>query len=141
MDTSPGTVIQLSESYERALAMTREALQAEGFGIITEVDMRATFREKLDREFRPYVILGACNPNLAFTAIGVNPDVGLLLPCNVTVEEGPDGKAIVRIVDPVRLMTGTGLTATPELERVGTEAQERLGRAARRISELANAGV
>ena len=130
MTATTGTIVELNEPFQRALERTRDALKAEGFGIITEVDIRATFREKIDRDFRPYVILGACNPALAFSALSADPNVGLLLPCNVTVEAGPDEGSVVRLVDPVMLMTGTGLVASPELERVAVDAQERLARVA-----------
>lgn len=141
MTASTGNIVELNEPFERALERTRDALKAEGFGIITEVDIRATFREKIDREFRPYVILGACNPALAYSALSTDPNVGLLLPCNVTVEAGPGEGSVVRLVDPVMLMTGTGLAASPELERVAADAQGRLARVAVALAGETKAAV
>ena len=97
-----GFVIQSPAPFDVTLQRTRDALKAEGFGILTEIDIRAAFQEKLGREFRPYVILGACNPPLAYAALSAGAETGLLLPCNVTVEAAPLGGSIVRIVDPVR---------------------------------------
>ena len=81
-----GFTAHVTLPFGAAVERTRTALKAEGFGIISEIDMQAAFKEKLGRDFRPFVILGACNPPLAFAAISTDPEVGLLLPCNVTVE-------------------------------------------------------
>jgi uncharacterized protein (DUF302 family) len=92
--------------FEDVVARTRETLKDEGFGIITEIDVTATFREKLGAEFRPYVILGACNPKAAYEALGVEDKVGVMLPCNVIVQQQPSGHAVeVAAVDPVASMS------------------------------------
>src|SRR5688572_12107575 len=100
MAESLGFEVALSDGYSDAVARTREALKAEGFGVLTEVDLQQAFREKLGQEFRPYVMLGACNPALAYRALSSAPEVGLLLPCNVTVEARPEGGTLVRLIDP-----------------------------------------
>ncbi len=94
--------------------------------MLTEIDLRAAFREKLGRDFRPYVILGACNPPLAFTAISANPSVGLLLPCNVTVEWIFDDRTGVRLVDPEALLSTVALQGAPELASVAGDPRARM---------------
>ena len=128
-----GTTVHLAADFDDAVERTRETLKAEGFGVLTEVDVRAAFREKLDRDFRPYVILGACNPPLAFRALTEDPRVGLLLPCNVTVEAGLDGGSVVRLVDPLMLLAGSTIDASQEIRDVATDAAQRLERVAEQL--------
>jgi uncharacterized protein (DUF302 family) len=130
MATSLGYEVSLSESYQDAVARTREALRAEGFGILTEVDLQQAFRDKLDQEFRPYVMLGACNPPLAYRALQSAPEIGLLLPCNVTVEACPEGGSLVRLVNPDLLLSAGRLADRPELQEIATDARRRLERVA-----------
>jgi uncharacterized protein (DUF302 family) len=130
MATSLGLEVSLNDSYEGALARTREALKAEGFGVLTEVDLRQAFRDKLGEEFWPYVILGACNPPLAYRALSSAPEVGLLLPCNVTVEARPEGGSLVRLVNPDLLLSAGRLADQPELQEIATDARRRLERVA-----------
>jgi len=114
----------LKLSYESALEKVTAALKAEGFGVLTSIDVQETMKKKLDVDFRKYTILGACNPPLAFRALTARPDVGLLLPCNVIVyEEGDD--IVINIVDPLSML---GLIEDPALEKVAQEARERLAR-------------
>jgi len=121
-----GLVVHLDEPYEEAIARTTAALQAEGFGVLTEIDVRATMKKKLDVDFRKYMILGACNPHLAHRALTVEPQLGLLLPCNVIVYED-NGGTTVSIVDPAQMLSVAG---NPVLQPVAGEARERLARVA-----------
>jgi uncharacterized protein (DUF302 family) len=130
MAASLGLEVRLSESFPEAVARTREALKAEGFGVLTEVDLQQAFRDKLDREFRPYVMLGACNPPLAYRALNSAPEVGLLLPCNVTVEARPEGGSLVRLVNPDLLLSAGRLADKPELQEIAADARRRLERVA-----------
>jgi uncharacterized protein (DUF302 family) len=122
--------VELPLSFGDAVTRVREALKQEGFGVLTEIDLRSAFREKLGREFRPYVILGACNPPLAFSAISADPSVGLLLPCNVAVEWLADGRSAVRLTDPEALLSTAALQGVPQLTSVARDARERMIRVA-----------
>ena len=133
MNASLGSLVELGIPFEAAMARTRDALKAEGFGILTEIDLQAAFREKLGREFRPYVILGACNPPLAFRALSAEPEVGLLLPCNVTVEAVSPTRTNVRLVDPMSLLGTETLGSSAEVAAVAAEAHARLERVARAL--------
>lgn len=110
-------------SYEEAVEKVTATLKEQGFGILTEIDVRATMKTKLDKEFTKYIILGACNPALAYRALGVELDIGLLLPCNVTVYEEPDsGKTVISAIDPSILVQATGAEALqPIAEEVRTK--------------------
>jgi uncharacterized protein (DUF302 family) len=113
--------------YERALERTKQALAAEGFGILAEIDVAATLKKKLDVDFRPYVILGACNPPLAHRALTAERDIGLVLPCNVVVyaDEVP-GQTVVAAMDPVEALSLMGNEAVAP---VAKEVRSRLVRA------------
>ena len=118
--------------YEAAVARTREELAKEGFGVLTEIDVRATLKKKLDVEFRPYVILGACNPPFAYQALQAERDIGLLLPCNVVVYAGDDaGSSVVAAMDPEAALQ---LAANDSIGGVATEVKARLERALRRVA-------
>jgi uncharacterized protein (DUF302 family) len=120
-----GTTVPLP--YEQAVERTREVLAAEGFGILTEIDVAATLRNKLGADFRPYVILGACNPPLAHRALTAERDIGLLLPCNVIVYAADDpNRSVVAAMDPEAALSLTGNDAVRPL---AAEVKERLQRA------------
>ena len=135
MSKSLGFNVELSVPFDAAVTRVREALKHEGFGVLTEIDLRAAFKEKLGREFRPYMILGACNPPLAFDAITADPSVGLLLPCNVTVEWIADGRTAVRLTDPEALLSNVVLQDAPQLTSVARDARERMRRVADSLSK------
>ncbi len=103
MATDIGIRTTLNLPYEQAIQKTTDALKAEGFGVLTQIDVQSTLKQKINADFRRYVILGACNPALAHRALSANLDVGLLLPCNVTVYEEGD-RSVVTAVDPVEML-------------------------------------
>ncbi len=125
--TNLGTTVRLNLAFDAAVARVTEALKAEGYGILTEIDVRETMRKKLNVDFRPYKILGACNPPLAFRALTAAPEVGLLLPCNVTVSEVEPGAVDVSMIDPIAML---GVVPKPELQPIADEAKARLDRVA-----------
>ncbi|MBL8225179.1 MAG: DUF302 domain-containing protein [Chromatiales bacterium] len=122
--------VSLPLGFDAAVEQVTAALKAEGFGVLTRADVHVAFREKIGRTFRPYTILGACNPPLAFDALSARPEAGLLLPCNVIVEEVEPGRSLVRIVDPDAMMRAAGFEQDPVLARVGGDAGARLKRVA-----------
>ncbi len=120
--------VELDADYETAMARARDALKGEGFGVISEIDVQATLKEKIGVDFRRYSILGACNPVLANRALSAQPEVGLLLPCNVIVYDRADGGgSVVSLVDPLSMLGGI---MEPELQAVAAEAHARLSRVA-----------
>ena len=125
-----GIVVHLTTNYETALAQTVDALKVEGFGVLTEIDVKETFKKKLGVDFPAYKILGACNPPLAHRALTAAPEVGLLLPCNVTVRQLEDGRIEVALIDPLMMM---GVINNPALKPIADEAQARLERVAQSL--------
>ena len=124
MKTTYGFGTSLNLPYDEAVGRVKEALKVEGFGVLTEIDVRKTMREKLGVEMEPYVILGACNPSLAHRALEQEPDIGLLLPCNVVVRtEGPASR--VDIAAPQAML---GMVGNEQLATVADEAKQRLQR-------------
>jgi len=126
---SYGMRINLQVPYERAREQVTEALKEQGFGVLTEIDVKATLKQKLDVDFYKYTILGACNPPLAHRALSAEPEIGLLLPCNVIVYEEGAG-SVVSIVDPIAMLS---MVDKPELKSVADEARARLERVADRL--------
>ncbi|MDW8289593.1 MAG: DUF302 domain-containing protein [Armatimonadota bacterium] len=128
--TAAGIRVKVSLPYAEAVQKTVEALKGEGFGVLTTIDVRQTMQEKLGEEFRPYIILGACNPPLAHRALSAEPEVGLLMPCNVVVYEEGDG-CVVSAMDPTVVAK---MVSHPELEAVATEARAKLMRVLQRVA-------
>ena len=121
-----GIARELAEDYEAVLARLPDTLKAEGFGVITEVDVTATLREKLGVEFRRYKILGACNPAAAHRVLSLEPEIGLLLPCNVVVYDMGGGKTRVSAFDPMQMVEGQD--APPEMAEVASDIRNRMQR-------------
>jgi uncharacterized protein (DUF302 family) len=124
-----GFEVELPVAFDAAVGRVKDALTHEGFGVLTEIDLRSAFREKLGRDFRPYVILGACNPTLAYTAVTADASVGSLLPCNVTVESVGDARTVVRLTNPEALLSSAATASSPELATVARDGRERMERA------------
>jgi uncharacterized protein (DUF302 family) len=122
-----GFSVKFNGSFDDAITRVTEELQKEGFGVLTEIDVKATMKKKLDIDKLPYKILGTCNPVLANQALMAEPDIGLLLPCNVVVREEEDGGVTVAFMDPAAVMT---LVEKEGVEELATEVKGRLERVA-----------
>jgi uncharacterized protein (DUF302 family) len=129
-ETRYGLRVDLDVPYEEALPKATAALQAEGFGVLTTIDVQQTLKAKLNRDFRKYTILGACNPALADRALHAELEVGLLLPCNVVVYERDGRTSTVAAMAPLPAM---GIVGNPELQGVAKEADARLRAALARL--------
>ena len=123
-ETRYGLRVELPLAYEQAVERTIHALNSQGFGVLTTIDVQQTLKQKLDRDFRKYVILGACNPPLADRALQAELEVGLLLPCNVIVYELAPGRSVVAAMAPIAALGMVG--ENPELKAVAHEADSRL---------------
>jgi uncharacterized protein (DUF302 family) len=134
MDQPLAFQITVSDPYPLAVEKVTAALKAEGFGVLTRIDVKATLQEKLGAEFRPYIILGACNPPLAHRALQAESQVGLLLPCNVTVEEASAG-SLVSIVNPEAMLGVQPLGDNAHVRQVAIEARMKLQRVAAALQE------
>ncbi len=135
MPQALGPEVQIAQPFGAALARVRAALKAEGFGILTEIDLQQAFREKLGREFRPYVILGAWNPPLAYAAVIADPQVGLLLPATSPWRGLGPGSSVVRLTDPEVLLGASAGGGTPALRELAQDAGARLARVAAALRE------
>ena len=120
-----GFNIQIKDSFGNAVQRVTDALKTEGFGVLTDIDVQATMKAKLGIDGKPYRILGACNPPLAHQAISADPDIGLLLPCNVVVREQPDGKINIGFMDPIAVLK---LTDNPQIGEIAKDVRARLER-------------
>ncbi len=124
--TSYGIKREIDLPYDAAVQRTREALSEEGFGVLTEIDVKATLKQKLNVEFKPYIILGACNPPLAHQALNAEQDLGMLLPCNVVVYAGDrEGTSVVSALDPVAQLSVSG---NPAVQPIAQEVRARMER-------------
>ena len=126
--------VTVSGSHDEVVEKVTAALAAEGFGVLTNIDVKATLKKKIDVDFRAYSILGACNPGLAHQALSARADVGLMLPCNVTVEENGDGTCTVRFIDPIAMMSFQSLGENETLASLGSQAGENIARAAKSLA-------
>lgn len=132
MEYELGFEVTLNQPYEQSIDAVTTALKTQGFGILTRIDVRATMKEKLGVDFRPYAILGACNPPLAHRALSTSPEVGLLLPCNVTVEQVTPDSSLVRVINPGMMVQFVNDSASSEMQEVASAATEKL----RKVVEL-----
>jgi uncharacterized protein (DUF302 family) len=115
-----GRLKNVDTAFDATVLRVKEELRKEGFGVLTEIDVRDTFRNKLDKPFRPYTILGACNPSLAWTALEAEPEIGLLLPCGVVIQETRDGTGVtVSIASPEAMFSLVDNPAVLDLAREG----------------------
>ena len=112
-------------TYEEAILKVTEELKKEGFGVLTEIDVKATLKKKLDVDFNKYIILGACNPPFAYKSLQAQEDIGLLLPCNVIVYENKDGKTIVSAINPKAMLS---VIPNTELDEISMQVAEKLSR-------------
>ncbi|HVI75719.1 MAG TPA: DUF302 domain-containing protein [Anaeromyxobacteraceae bacterium] len=128
----PGFTLQKKTElrFEDVLARLPELLKAEGFGVLTQIDVKETLKQKIGVDFRRYRILGACNPRFAHQALSADLEVGAMLPCNVVVYEGDDGKAVVMAIDPMQTMAA----ANPQVRAVAEQVRERLERVVARVT-------
>ena len=130
-----GFNVTLKTTFDEAVSTVLDALKQEGFGVLSDLDIQAAMKEKLGAEIRRYRILGACNPPLALKALTADPDIGLLLPCNVVVREDADGGITVGLVDPQAMMQGA---SNAQVKEVADDASARLRRVRDALAEKAS---
>ena len=118
-----GFSVQITGGFDEAVQRVTKALKEQGFGVISDIDVQATMKEKLGIDGQPYRILGACNPSLAHRALQADPDIGLLLPCNVVVRKGAEDKITVSFMDPEAVLS---LVNRSEIDELGNEVRQRL---------------
>jgi uncharacterized protein (DUF302 family) len=125
--------VELRTDFDTAVARVTEALKVQGFGVLTEINVRETLKKKLDVDFRPYLILGACNPPLAFQALSIDAAIGKFLPCNVTVDQVEEGRIKVSFLDPLMM---SAFVEDDQIEPVAREARSRLEEVAKALAEI-----
>lgn len=118
-----GFTIKLHDTFDNVVLSVTKALKTEGFGVLTTIDVKATLKEKLNIERRPYLILGACNPQLAHRTLEIEPDIGLLLPCNVVIREEDDGSITVAFMDPLAVLN---IVKNPKITEIAQDVRKRL---------------
>ena len=126
----------LQTPFDDAVEKVTEELRKEGFGVLTDIDMQGTMKKKLNVDIQKYRILGACNPPLAHRALTADPGIGLMLPCNVTVEELSPDNCLIRLADP-KLMLQAGFENNPEMQNIAEEAHQKISRVAAALTEMA----
>lgn len=129
-----GITAVLPQSYEQVFEAVTAALKEQGFGVLTEIDVKATLKNKLDVDVLPYAILGACNPPLAYRALSADPTVGLMLPCNVVVYDNGDGTTTVSAINP---MAAIGVVGNPALDDVARSATDKLTKVIENLRQAA----
>ena len=127
--------VALSLPFQDTMEVLERVLKEEGFGVVTHVDARATFKEKLGLDFRPFSILGVCNPHLAYRLLTAEPATGLMLPCKITVEEAEAGKSIVRLINP-EVLVMLELGNDPDISRVAQKANQSFQRVVKTLDAL-----
>ena len=125
-----GFVVDTDVPYDQAIGLVVNGLKKEGFGVLTRIDVKETLKEKLGEDFRPYVIIGACNPPLAHRALSIDPRIGLMLPCNVTVEEAENGGSVIRLLNPKIMVDVGNFQDNSDLKFVSDEAYQKIKRVA-----------
>ncbi|GAB4094048.1 DUF302 domain-containing protein [Flaviaesturariibacter terrae] len=116
---------EVALGFDEVIGRLKQRLQGEGFAVITEIDLREKFLEKLQTDFRRYTILGACNPKLAYEAIGFEPNIGVMLPCNIVVQDAPSGAVSIAAINP---LASIGAVQNPALEAIAADVSSRLAR-------------
>ena len=124
--------VELHTDFETAVERVTDALQSQGFGVLTEIDVKATLKKKLDVDFRPYLILGACNPPLAYQALSIDAEIGKFLPCNVTVDQVQEDLIKVSFLDPLMM---SAFVEDPQIQPVANEARSRLENVSQALME------
>jgi uncharacterized protein (DUF302 family) len=136
MEEKAAYIVQMKCNMEEALNRVTDALTSEGFGVLTHIDVKETFKKKIDTEFRPYIILGACNPQLAYKALSVDGNVGVMLPCNVTLEENVGGGTLVRLLNPAMMRKFVDEPDMPELVEAAHSGHQKILNVVKQLQEM-----
>ena len=134
MNMQLGFEVKINQPFDQAIETVTAALKTQGFGVLTRIDVQATLKEKLNADFRPYVILGACNPPLAHQALNTDPWIGLMLPCNVTVEAVSDQQSLVRLTDPGAIVNFSEKAG--EMKELAVQGHQKMAAVAAALEEI-----